>query len=207
MFWQIRNGETSGGITIHQMTETFDSGPMIAQQQTNISPGENCGLFTARLSMETVGLIGQAIERLNTFGGPMLLPQNESLASYFKRPDAPNFQIDWEKQSSIEIENIVNATNPEYGGATAAFRGQPFRILEVNQVELNNPAPVAPGTIVHADINYGVIVACSDGRFLRINIAQLSEGIFSGFKLASLGIKTGERFDDASKLLGIAINP
>jgi methionyl-tRNA formyltransferase len=207
MFWQIRNGETTGGITIHQVTEAFDSGPMIAQQQTNISPGENCGLFTARLSMETVGLIGQAIERLKTFGGPMLLPQNESSASYFKRPDAPDFQVDWEKQPAMEIENIVNAANPDYGGATASFRGQPFRILEVNQVELPNPQPTAPGIIVHSDINYGVIVSCKDKRFLRINIAQLSEGIFSGFKLASLGIKAGERFDDASKLLGVAINP
>jgi len=207
LFWQVKNGETTSGITIHQVTEKFDDGGMLIQQETQLSAAENCGLFSARLSMETVGLIAKAIEKLNSTGIQMLLPQNEAKATYFKRPGVADLQVNWEIKSAAEIERLVNATNPEHGGATASFRGQPFRILEVNMVNMPNPTPAAPGTIVHSDTNYGVIVACRDYQYLRINIAQLSEGIFSGIKLANLGIRAGERFDDPSNLIGIAVKP
>lgn len=207
IFWQIKNGETTSGITIHQMTDQFDNGPMLIQQQTQLTPAENSGLFSARLSMETTALIAKAIEKLNSTGVQMMLPQNEAGATYFKRPGIYDLQVNWELLSATEIERLVNATNPDYSGATASFRGQPFRILEVNMVNMPNPAPAAPGTVVHSDVNYGVIVACRDYQYLRINIAQLSEGIFSGTKLATLGIRAGERFDDPSNLIGIAIKP
>jgi len=207
VFWQVKNGETTSGITIHQMTNRFDDGPMLIQQETRLTPAENCGLFSARLSMETAGLIERAIEKLNNTGVQMLLPQNEARATYFKRPGISDLQVNWEMLSATGIERLVNAANPDYGGAVASFRGQPFRILEVNMVNMPNPVPAAPGTIVHSDVNFGVIVACRDYQYLRINIAQLPEGFFSGPKLATLGIKTGERFDDPSNLTGIAVKP
>jgi methionyl-tRNA formyltransferase len=206
VFWQIKNGETTSGVTIHQMTDKYDSGPMLAQQQISVSPGETLGLLYARLAIETITLIGKAIDKLSNTGNTLLLPQNEAIATYFPRPAADDLKIDWETQSAKEIESIVNAANPDYGGAITLFRGQPFRILEVNQVQMNNPAQFAPGSIVHADVNYGVIVACTNNQFLRINIVQLAEGIFSGFKLCGLGINVGERFESSANLIGVAIN-
>lgn len=206
VFWQVKNGETTSGVTIHLMTDKYDSGPMLAQQQISVSPGETLGLLYARLAMETVALIDKAIDKLNNTGNTLLLPQNEAAASYFSRPDADDLKIDWEMQSATQIESIVNAANPDYGGAITLFRGQPFRILEVNQVQMNNSAQFAPGSIVHADVNYGVIAACKNDQFLRINIVQLAEGIFSGFKLGALGINVGERFDNAANLMGLTIN-
>lgn len=206
VFWQIKNGETTSGVTIHQMTDKYDSGPMLAQQQVSVSQGETLGLLYGRLAVETIALVDKAIDKLNSTGNTLLLPQNEAGATYISRPVADDLKIDWEAQSATEIENIVNATNPDYGGAITLFRGQPLRILEVSPVQMNNPAEFAPGSIVHADINYGVIAACKDGQFLRINVAQLTEGIFSGFKLGALGFKAGERFESAANLMGVAIN-
>ena len=206
VFWQIKKGETITGVTIHKVTDKYDSGPMLAQQQISVSQGETLGLLYGRLAIETVAVIGKAIDKLKTTGDTLLLPQDEGAATYFSRPVADDLKIDWETQSATEIESTVNAANPDYGGAITLFRGQPFRILEVSQVQMNNPAAFAPGSIVHADVNYGVIAACKNGQFLRINIAQLAEGIFSGFKLGALGINAGERFENAANLLGIAIN-
>lgn len=207
LFWQIKNGETNSGITIHKITAALDAGPMLAQKETTIMPGETCGLLAARLSVDAVEVITQAIKRLVNTGTDMLLPQNGESATYFKRPGIDDIRIDWDRHSAAEIENLVNATNPDYGGATASFRGQPFRIIETNRILLDQPNTVPPGTIVHADVNYGVIVACKNGEYIRINVAQIAEGIFSGFKLAGLGIKAGEQFGDTSKLLGITIEP
>jgi len=207
LFWQIKNGESTGGITIHQMTDSFDAGNMLAQQEVPILQGEGSGLLSARLSLESVNVMAKAIEKLANTGTQLLLPQNEDGVSYFLHPCPDDMKIDWENQSAAEIENLVNAANPEYGGAITAFRGQPFRILEVNQVNMGNPTTVAAGSIVHSDMNYGVIIACINKQYLRINIAQISEGLFSGFKLAGLGIKAGERFESAAGLLGMMIKP
>lgn len=207
LFWQIKNGESASGITIHQMTDAFDAGDMLAQQELPILPGESNGLLSARLSLESVNVVAKALEKLTSTGTGLLLPQDEERASCFQRPEAGDLKIDWENQSAAQIENLVNATNPDYGGVITLFRGQPFRILEVNQVNMGNATPLAAGTIVHADVNYGVITACKNGHFLRINVAQISEGLFSGFKLAGLGIKAGERFESADGLHSMMIKP
>jgi methionyl-tRNA formyltransferase len=206
IFWQLKNGESIGGITIHQVAEDYDTGPILIQREIPIFPGENHGLFSGRLCLESVGLIDQGIEKLKNASDNMLRNQNDDTVSYCPAPSVDDLKINWEKQSAKEIENLVNAANPDYGGAVTLFRGQPFRILEVNLAELNNPAEFSPGTIVHSDTNYGIFVACKNSQYLRINITQSSEGILSGFKLASLGIAAGERFESATDLLSISIN-
>ncbi len=207
VFWQIKNGEETGGITIHKMAEEYDTGPMLMQQPVVISAGENLGLYTTRLGAESAALISKAIEKLNTTGDSLLLEQDESAASHYPRVDADAMKIDWEKQSAKEIENLVNACNPENGGAITSLRGQPFRILEVNLAQLNAPGAYAPGTVVHSDMNYGVFVACRDAQYLRLNVIQIPEGIMSGFKLPALGIAAGERFENADQLIDVTIKP
>jgi methionyl-tRNA formyltransferase len=189
------------------MTEEFDAGPMLAQQAIPLSPVDSLGLYTGRLSLESIAVISKGIEKLNNTGTDLLYPQDETRSTYFPAPAADDLKINWETQSAKEIESLVNATNPDYGGAITLFRGQPLRILEVNAAGVNNPSEFVPGSIVHSDINYGVLVACKNVEFLRINIVQTSEGILSGYKLASLGIAAGERFESAADLFGITINP
>jgi methionyl-tRNA formyltransferase len=141
-----------------------------------------------------VAVISAAIEKLKNTGQTMLLVQDDTQASNAPLPGVNDLQINWSSQSAKDVENLVNACNPDFGGAVTSFRNQVMRFLEVAPAEINNPAPSAPGTIVYADGNYGIFVACSDNKFLRVNIIQSSEGILSGFKLASLGVTAGERF-------------
>jgi methionyl-tRNA formyltransferase len=203
LFWQIKNGETMGGITVHKMAGEFDAGPILTQKELPIYPGENHGLFSARLSMESIPVISMAIEKLR-HGAP-LDEQNENAVSYAPEPSVNDLRINWETQSAKEIENLVNAANPDYGGAITLLRGQPFRILEVAPAEINNPSIIATGTIVHADLNYGVFVACKDLQFLRINVIQSAGGILSGFKLAGIGVAQGERFESPPDLSNMSI--
>jgi len=207
VFWQLKNGEETGGISVHQVTSGFDAGPLLMQKEMPVAPGINHGIYWGRLSMESASVIAAAIEKLKNTGSTMLLPQNENTASAAPAPGPNDLAINWEEQSAREIENLVNAANPDYGGAITMLRGQPFRILEVNPADINNPTEFSPGTIVHADTNYGVFVACKNGQFIRINVVHSTEGIFSGLKLASLGIAAGERFESATNLPGISVSP
>ncbi|MFI5137548.1 MAG: methionyl-tRNA formyltransferase [Sphingobacteriales bacterium] len=205
LFWQLKNGDTAGGISIHQMTDEYDNGPILIQQETPIFQGENHGLISNRLSLESIGLIAKGIEKLEHKNDFTLNEQSKNTSFGAPEPVLDDLKINWETQSAKEIENLVNAANPNFGGAVTVLRGQIIRILEVNPAEINNPSPVDPGTIVHSDTGYGIFVACKDMQFLRINILQSTECLLSGFKLASLGVAPGERFQSAAELSGISV--
>jgi len=197
VFWQLKNGETTGGVTIHKINEKFDDGPILAQQAVSISPGDSYGIYSARLGIESTMLVGNAMMQLNMPDDVHLTKQDKEKISYGPAPLLKDLKIHWESQTAKEIECIVNASNPDYGGAITLLRGQPIHILEVSMAQLNNdnPGEIIPGTIVHCDPNYGIFVACKNSQYLRLNIVQSPEGILSGFKLASMGINAGEKFD------------
>jgi methionyl-tRNA formyltransferase len=204
VFWQLKNGETEGGITIHKIAQDFDTGPILIQKKTSIFLGESYGLYQGKLAMESVPLISEALDKIEHLPDEVLTDQ-DGIVSFAPSVSVKDLKIDWQTQTAAQIESLVNATNPDYGGAVTLFRGQPLRILEVNSAGLANPAEFAPGTIVHADTNYGIFVACINMQFLRINVVQANEGILSGFKFASFGVAAGEKFENASDLPGVKV--
>lgn len=193
LFWQIKRGEIATGITVHQMDESFDGGPILFQERVQLFPEETFGTLNGRLSLLAVNVIEAALEKLQAGGNP-LLPQDENEAFACPSVKPSDVVINWEEQTAAEIMNLINATNPVYGGAVTMLRDQQVSIIEVSPVIINDAGFNEPGTIVYADANYGLFVACKYDSFLRVNIIQSAEGILSGYKLIAMGIQAGESF-------------
>ncbi|RYZ19961.1 MAG: hypothetical protein EOO16_18315 [Chitinophagaceae bacterium] len=193
VFWQLRAGDPHGGVTVHQVSERMDAGPVAAQQAVNLFPGETYGLYNARLTAAAVPLVQALLDSFANGDGPQLCPQDTTLRTYQHKPREKDLLIDWDTQPAAAIEHLVNACNPIATGAWTWFRGQPLQIIEVSPAEGSLTAPA--GTIVHADPAQGLFVCCCDGNLLRINVAKLPEGILSGGKLAAIGFRPQERFD------------
>jgi len=191
VFWQIKNGEKNGGISIHKMDKNFDTGPVFMQQEIAILPGETQGLYSAKLSVFSINLIAELINKIN-IEQPLTLTSTQS---YYSKPEPKDFTIYWDKNAADEIENLTNACNAEIGGAITTFRGQMIRILEVAKASVNGASTSVPGTIVYSDTTNGIYVACKNAEYLKINILQTAEGIFSGNKFSSMGIQAGEFFN------------
>ena len=51
VFWQIKNAEEFGGISIHKMTAEIDEGPIYLMEKIQIVPGENHGLHCQKLGI------------------------------------------------------------------------------------------------------------------------------------------------------------
>ncbi|MDW7694086.1 formyltransferase family protein [Flammeovirgaceae bacterium SG7u.111] len=64
LFWMIKNEERTATITVQQMIETMDSGPVIHREQSAIYPGENYGLLGSRLSQLSANMRGPLLEKL-----------------------------------------------------------------------------------------------------------------------------------------------
>lgn len=194
IFWQLKNNEDVATLTIHQMTAEIDAGPVLCTKQLQIIKGENYGLLCQRLGFKATEAIP---ELLNKAGLPSALDKSNAVAALFdKKPDNNDLTINWKLQSADEIEWLVNAANPKYDGATACIKNTELRILEVSpaEIQLQDEFKPEPGTIVYADALYGLIVACIENRFLKINTVHMREGYFSGSKLFHMGIQSGEKF-------------
>ncbi len=194
IFWQLKNGETTGGITIHRVDEQFDSGVIVMQQEIPFIPGESWGICNSRFGVIACNMLAELIKKIQQNILIEEIPANHNEANYESRPTLHDLTIDWDTQTASQIENLVNACNPHLGGAVTTFKHQTIRIMEVSPVDGQGNEATQGGTIVHADYS-GLFVQCADAGLLRINIlVLLNEGTISGFKLAALGIANGEKF-------------
>lgn len=192
LFWAIRNEEKVVTISVHKINEEWDSGELIVEFPIPVFPGEPYGLLASRLSVSFPGKLESYFSGQIQFDKK---PIEENLKPKSK-PTDEILRIDWKKQRADEVEALVNASNPKYGGAITTFRGNPIKILEVSPADVNITGIFAPGSIVYADPNYGIFVLCADMKYLRINILQLEGTIISGQKLAAMGVNSYEKFGE-----------
>lgn len=192
LFWTLKERQDTTVLTAHRMTEHLDHGPVLLREQLTIFPGENYGLLGARLSQLSSSVVQQLFDKVTAPTGAEPRPAQETLSQ--KRPTLTDLAIDWQNQSSDQIEALVNAANPAYGGAITYYKNAMVRILEVSPADVSNAALLGPGTIVHSDPYDGLFVLCSDYKFLRINIIKTPEAIMTGFKIAALGIRKNDKF-------------
>ncbi len=183
LFWTLKEGKKIAYITIHEISEQIDSGDILLQKGHPIMPGENYGLLYSRLGALLVPMIQEILNST-----PSAQAQDVSESGYYKKPTEDDCRIDW-RQSSQQIEALINACNPRYNGAMTTLNGGMIRILEVNPIPngaIPNTESAVPGKVVLANQD-GIFVKCGEG-ILKLNVVSLNEGLFSGQKLVALGV-------------------
>lgn len=192
LFWQLKNGEKGAGLSVHKMTTRMDEGALVFSQYLPLLPGENHGIAYGRLTQLLEQVIPEVIDNITT--GSYIDPDPDHRESYFGIPKVEDLTINWQNHSAAEIENLVNAANPQYQGALTYLGGEPIRIFEVSPVDGDfNPGTAEAGTIFHVDPHHGPMVLTSNKQLLLLNIISTSTGIFSGKKICAIGLKAGER--------------
>jgi methionyl-tRNA formyltransferase len=85
LFWQQQAGETATGITLHQMDEELDTGPILATAVVSL-PLAHLRESEQILGAEGGQLVIRALEQLMA-GQLVLQPQDEARASYQPLPN------------------------------------------------------------------------------------------------------------------------
>ena len=188
-FWQMRNGEPAGAVTVHRMAEGFDTGPVLLATPVPIGPHDTHGLHRAQLALAAVGTGRQLLAGLR---GEIPLPeqpQDEAAARYWPRAGLADVCIAWQ-ESAEDIARLVRAANPWNRGALATLRGQLLRVLVATP--WHEPFAAAPGTVVLAAPGQVLLVACGNNQVIQLHAVALDEGYFTGGQLAGMGIQVGE---------------
>jgi len=110
--WAILNGETETGVTLIQMTEKFDSGPILAQEKLPISPNDTrLTLYTKLFDLGAKMLI----DILPQIAAGLITPRPQILNSQFSIRNSRYARqitrqdgfISWEDfGNSLKIENL-----------------------------------------------------------------------------------------------------
>jgi methionyl-tRNA formyltransferase len=119
--------------------------------------------------------------------------QDGTQSRYLPRPTDSDRIIDW-SWTAVEIDAMVRACNPVYGGALTLLKGIPLRILETSPTQPATDSKALPGTLLAASGAEGLRVACGQGEALFVEIAYAMDGFFSGKRLAKIfGLRPGDR--------------
>lgn len=165
----ILAGDVVTGITIMQMDQDLDTGPLLVQHQYAMNEEE-----TSDTLHHTLAKMGaQAlIEALDGISQKTLqpIPQEAALATYAPKIRKEEALLDW-SQPAIVLERKIRAFNP-WPVAHTLWQGQVMRIWEAKA--LAQPASLAPGRLVSVS-HAGIAIATSDG-ILQLQRLQLPGG-------------------------------
>lgn len=143
--WSIVAGDTETGVTLMQMDEGLDTGPMLAVARTPIDPDETSVDLGARLSQMGADLVRQELHAVLS-GARAPVAQDASQATLAPLLQKELARIDWTR-SAKEIHDRVRGFQPWPGASTTLGA----RRLIVGATRLDDPPAVlggAPGEVV-----------------------------------------------------------
>jgi methionyl-tRNA formyltransferase len=188
--WAIAHGDRETGVTLMQVDEGMDTGPMLATIATPIQRDDDAASLSARLSKLGAELLRRELPRYAA-GELTPQPQNDALATMAPLLEKRHGRIDWE-QSAESVHNQIRGMNP-WPGAYTMLRGRRIKVHRALPSTLD-PDGAVPGEVTALDPE-GILVACAEGT---LEIQELQE---SGRKrvdarsfISGRGVAIGDRF-------------
>jgi methionyl-tRNA formyltransferase len=162
--YAILNGLEETGVSVMQLDDGMDTGPVMLQVRTPIAPDENAGELTTRLAELGALALIEALSLIAT-GAAESEPQDDSLASYARKLTPELARIQWDSNAET-IARQVRALDPRVGARTT---------LQGRMVKLFGPRPAdrweeqqRPGEIVAT--NPALVVATGSGALQFLDV-------------------------------------
>lgn len=156
----IMAGDRESGVSIMQMDEGLDTGPIFLKQAITISEGENYGSLHDRLAKLGAHAAITVLAELEA-GKAGAHPQSGDGATYARKIDKSEAHIDWSYEA-VTIDRQVRALSPR-PGAWCEIAGERIRILGGDVLDLAG----SPGEVLDDRLT----VACGRHAY-RIEWAQ-----------------------------------
>ena len=165
----ILAGDETTGISIMQMVESLDAGPILYQTSCDISASDTGATLHDRLAELSASEIA-AVLTLIQKNELTAVPQDPNQISYADKIQKQEAQIDWQ-ESAIHIERKIRAFNA-WPVAYTHFSGKRLRIWEAEAI--NKVCTSESGKIISVTKN-GIEVATGSGVLKLISV-QLAGG-------------------------------
>lgn len=148
--WALIRGHEKTGVTIMQLDEGMDSGPVLHQIPHTIGPDVTAGELSAHLAemgaqalIETLAMIEQSDPP------PQAVPQNHERATYAPKLTRETARIDWSKDARA-VSGLIRGLDPR-PGAWTELKGKELKLFSPKVMETPFPGTGAPGEVLSAD--------------------------------------------------------
>ena len=166
----IEAGDTRSGVGLMQMEKGLDTGPVMLQLETPITPEDTGGSLHDRLSALGAEVVEDGLKLLRAGIRPMPQAQATEGVEYAHKIDKAEARLDWQ-QSATRLANKVRAFSP-WQVCDADVGGERLRIHSALALPLVHK--FTAGTVLAATKS-GLDIACGEGA-LRLLVVQREGG-------------------------------
>ncbi len=153
--WSIVNGETETGISLMQMDEGMDTGPVFTKHITKVRPDVTADELAMELGALAALVVRYDLERA-VRGELQATAQEHDQATMAPILEKENGRIDWTKPAQRVHDHIRGMTS--WPGAFTTLGGKTLKILSTRVGSGTGSA----GEVIVADRS-GVQIACGEG--------------------------------------------
>jgi len=165
--WAILRGHRETGVSIMRMVAAMDAGAVIFQTPERIGPSETATELSTRLSEVGAEALIEALALLSE-GEAEEVEQDHSLATYAPKLNREMARVDWTRPA-VELDWHLRGLD-SVPGAWSTLEGEPIKLFSpVPEPRFAHGARV--GTILEAESDTGLLVACGSGA-IRIGEIQ-----------------------------------
>jgi methionyl-tRNA formyltransferase len=161
-------GDTVTGITIMQMEEGLDTGPILMQQPRLIAPDATAGGLSAELAVLGSRLILEALDGIAD-GTLVPRPQPQDGVTYARKIEREDGRLDW-RQTAASLERQARALDPWPGVyfESPGRRSGGERVRVLAGIALPVESGSAPGTVLDDNLS----IACGEGAFRPLRLQR-----------------------------------
>lgn len=174
----ILAGETVTGVTIMRMDEGLDTGPILAQAECPIDPGETTATLSAKLAELGARLLVDTLPGWLA-GEIEARPQDDSLVTDCTPLEKEDGRLDWTRPA-VALDRQVRACDP-WPGAFTTWQGQRLKVLRARarpEWQLEGQ----PGQVVDLEGEIAVVAGQGALELLEVQLAgkkPMSAGVFA----------------------------
>jgi methionyl-tRNA formyltransferase len=162
----IEAGDVVTGISIMKMEAGLDTGPVMVQRALRIGHNDHAGTIHDELAKLGGICICEALARLQT-GGYTFNAQDDSIATYAKKLEKSEGEIDWNRPAR-DIHNQIRAMYP-WPGASFDWENGEGKVIRLGvapgEVSGESAPKVAPGTVL-GEMDGKLAIATADAIYL-----------------------------------------
>jgi len=184
--WTILQGIENTGVTIMQLDEGMDSGPILHQLPHRVAPGTTAGELGEHLAEMGAQALIEALA-LWEQDGLKLVPQNAAHATYAPKLTREVAHIDWTKPAEVVARQTL-ALDPK-PGAWTTHEGREVKLFVGSALPGSGP----PGEVTEAAAR--LVIAAGEGLVEIVEVQPAGkERMAAGDWVRGRGTAVGRRF-------------
>lgn len=162
--WAVLEDDRRTGLTLMQMDEGLDTGPILFQEEVDIREGETAGDLHDRLAEQSGPFLIRSLSSMSR-DGVFPTPQDEARATYAPKITREMTLIDW-NEPAFKVAALIRALDPVPGAVT--FLGDRRLKLFSAAVDRTDSGEIAPGMMLEEGEH--VVVGTGEGR---VSVAEI----------------------------------